>query len=88
METTHWNPCKETGFLFCPDHRAIPLVLPFSDANVLFACRPEPEECLAQLKDSAFLDMYAEFLKEQKTISPDCPCLALLDIQNKACYDW
>ena len=52
------NPCKETGFLFCPDCRAIPL------------------------------DMYAEFLKEQKIISPDCPCMVLLDIQNKACYDW
>ena len=82
------NPCKETGFLFCPDCRAIPLVLPLSDANVLFACRPESEECLTLLKDSAFLDMYAEFLKEQKIISPDCPCRALLDIQNKACYDW
>ena len=55
---------------------------------LLAACRPEPEECLAQLKDSAFLDMYAEFLKEQKSLSPDCPCMVLLDIQNKACYDW
>lgn len=82
------SSCNQPGFLFCPDHRAVPLVLPLSDANMLFACRPEPGECLAQLKDSAFLDMYAEFLKEQKIISPDCPCRALLDIQNKACYDW
>ena len=55
---------------------------------MLFACRPEPGECLAVFKDSVFLDMYAQFLEEQKILSPDCPCMALLDIQNKDCYDW
>ena len=82
------NPCNQSGFLFCPDYRAVPLVLPLSDADILFACRPEPGECLAVFKDSVFLDMYAQFLKEQKILSPDCPCMALLDIQNKDCYDW
>ena len=80
--------CNTSGFLFCPDYRAVPLVLPHSDASILFACRPEPEECLAVFNDSAFMEMYTEFLKGKKIISPDCPCMALLDIQNKDCYDW
>ena len=82
------NPCNLSGFLFCPDYRAVPLILPLSDADILFACRPEPGECLAVLGDSVFLDMYAQFLEGHKIISPDCSCMALLDIQNKACYDW
>ena len=82
------SSCNQPGFLFCPDHRAVPLVLPLSDADMLFACHPEPGECLAVFKDSVFLDIYAQFLKEQKILSPDCPCMALLDIQNKDCYDW
>ena len=82
------SSCNQPGFLFCPDHRAVPLVLPLPDADMLFACRPEPGECLAVFKDSVFLDMYAQFLKEQKILSPDCPCMALLDIQNKDCYNW
>ena len=82
------NPCNRSGFLFCPDCRAVPLVLPLSDADLLFACRPEPEECLALLRDIVFLEMYAEFFKGHKIIAPDCPCMALLDIQNKDCYDW
>ena len=82
------NPCNQPGFLFCPDHRAVPLVLPLSDADMLFACCPEPEECLGVFKDTVFLEVYAQFLKGQKIISPDCPCMALLDIQNKDCYDW
>ena len=49
---------------------------------------PEPGECLAVLGDSVFLDMYAQFLEGHKILSPDCPCMALLDIQNKDCYDW
>ena len=65
------SSCNQPGFLFCPDHRAVPLVLP-----------------LPVLGDSVFLDMYAQFLKEQKILSLDCPCMALLDIQNKDCYDW
>ncbi len=82
------NSCTQPGFLFCPDHRAVPLVLPLSDADMLFACCPEPEECLGVFKDTVFLEVYAQFLKGQKIISPDCPCMALLDIQNKDCYDW
>ena len=82
------NHCNQSGFLFCPDYRAVPLILPLSDADMLFACRPEPEECLGVFKDTVFLEVYAQFLKGQKIISPDCPCMALLDIQNKDCYDW
>ena len=82
------SSCNQLGFLFCPDHRAVPLVLSLSDADMLFACHPEPGECLAVFKDSVFLDIYAQFLKEQKILSPDCPCMALLDTHNKDCYDW
>ena len=82
------NPCNQSGFLFCPDYRAVPLILPLSDADMLFACRPEPEECLGVFKDTVFREVYAQFLKGQKIISPDCPCMALLDFQNKDCYDW
>lgn len=80
--------CTGTGFLFCPDHRAMPLVLMLSDASILFARCPEPEECLARFPASVFLSMYGQFLESQKILSPDCPCRALLDIQNKDCYDW
>ena len=82
------KPCKESGFLFCPDHRAVPLVLSLSDAKLLFARQPVPEECLTALKASAFLELYGEFLKARKILEPDCPCRALSDIQIKDCYDW
>ncbi len=80
--------CTGSGFLFHPDQRAVPLVLPLSDAYIVFSCRPEPEECLATLKVSDFLSMYGDFFKKLKLLSPDCPCRTLLDIQNHECYDW
>ena len=91
IECTHCkskNPCTESGFLFHPDHQAVPLILPLSDANILFARNPVPEECLTTLKASVFLDIYEEFLKSKKILKPDCPYRALLDIQNRECYDW
>lgn len=38
--------CRESGFLFHPDATAEPLILPLSDARILFSCYPEPEECI------------------------------------------
>lgn len=80
--------CTWSGFLFHPDQKARPLVLPLSDACLIFSSRPEPEECFATLTAPVFLSMYGEFLKSRKVLSPDCPCRALLDIQNQECYDW
>lgn len=44
------NPCNHSGFLFCPDYRAVPLILPLSDADILFACRPEPGEIYLEVQ--------------------------------------
>lgn len=80
--------CKEPGFLFKPDQTATPSILPLSDAHILFARSPEPEECLCAITVGQFMGMYDSFLKEQHFPDSYCPCMALLKLQEENCYDW
>lgn len=80
--------CKEPGFLFHPNQTAAPLILPLSDARILFPRYPEATECLCSITAEQFRIMYRDFLEEQHFPSSYCPCIALLKAQENACYDW
>ncbi len=80
--------CAESGFLFCPDEKAAPLILPLSDARILFARYPEPDETLCTMNVTQFLCMYDGFLKEKQYPDSFCPCMALFQSQVNDCYEW
>lgn len=80
--------CREPGFLFHPDEKGVPCILPFSDARILFARVPEPAECLSVLTTVQFLSLYRDFLKSHHFPDGYCPCISLLHTQEAACYDW
>ena len=80
--------CRQPGFLFHPDERAAPLILPLSDAEILFSRSPEPEECLLRMDLAVFLSMYGVYLKTLHIPARGCPCMELLRFQEDECYDW
>jgi len=80
--------CREPGFLFCPDENAVPCILPLSDARILFARSPEPDECLCAITAAQFLTIYGDYITEQHFPTSYCPCMALLKAQEEKCYDW
>lgn len=80
--------CIEADFLFCVNTECIPYILPLSDAKLLFSRVPEPTECLNLMKISQFLHLYRKYLDEQHFPDGYCPCIALMRLQEAACYDW
>lgn len=80
--------CSEPGFLFHPDATSEPLILPLSDARILFSCYPEPEECISNISVSAFLSLYRSYLNTKTAVKSDCPCMELLKMQEEKNYDW
>lgn len=82
------EPCSTPDFLFHPDETGSPCVLPFSDAALLFARTPEPEECLGQMTMAEFQQLYQPYLIQNGLTGTSCPSLFLLRLQEAAQYDW
>ncbi|MDO4275282.1 MAG: hypothetical protein Q4D16_16550 [Eubacteriales bacterium] len=80
--------CREPDFLCCLDQDGQPLLLPLSDARLLFPRTPEPTECVSILTAAQFLSVYHRYLEKQQICGTLCPCMALLRIREAQCYDW
>lgn len=88
ISCNYQTTCSQKGFLVCPGSSAEPLLLPLSDADILFSCRPDAEECICHLSFSDFHRLYHEYLMTIPADAPECPCMNLIKLQMKQNYDW
>lgn len=80
--------CDHADFLFVTDQAGKPLLLPLSDAVILFAERPEAEECILSMTLHQFLVVYHFWLTSLPQESESCLIDTLLKLQADAMYDW
>ncbi len=80
--------CKEPGFLFHPNEDGVPIILPLQDAYILFATRPEADECINIMNMTDFLSLYQLYLKKNELLDFSCPIRALMNMQTENFYRW
>ncbi|MDD2980954.1 MAG: hypothetical protein PHN80_13440 [Hespellia sp.] len=85
---TYPKSCSHPDFLFVTDATGKPILLPIADAHVLFATRPEPEECVLSMELIHFYILYKPYLKTLTKNQNTCPIDTLMHLQADNMYDW
>lgn len=76
--------CREEGcgdFLFIPGHDCLPILIPLADAKS-FLGSVDRSDCAGTLSNSAFLQMYHQWLMLQTASEESCPFHQILHLTN------
>ena len=73
-KTCKYEPHEGCGDYLCvPDENGAPVLLPVSDAKVLFTKYIDPSECLLWISHSRFLEIYRAWDRRNCTDQDKCP---------------
>jgi len=75
--------CEREDFLFAPAEDGTPLLLPVSDAEIVFGRMIDKSECLDIVSNARFEDLFCLYLKKFRETEPSCPLLKLCAEQSK-----
>ena len=60
-------------FLFVPGPDGVPVLLPESDAEIIFARRLDKSECLGIISGAVFMELYHAYFEAQMEDLQSCP---------------
>ena len=79
----HGGGCGLEDFLYAPAEDGTPLLLPVSDAEIVFGRMIDKSECLGTVSNAKFKDLFFLYLKKFKGTEPSCPLINVCIEQSK-----
>ncbi len=69
--------------LYVPDADGTPLLLPVADAEILFARRLDKSECLLELSNLRFQELFRRYIAQYCDDKAHCPLLTICEKQSE-----